>query len=416
MDIKRQTKPSMWQAGAKWVGGFSILIIVFVIWQQPLANNGLTVDKSDVWYGNVETGTLKLTVQGFGKLKSKHQRLITAPTHGIVEEIMLKPGAVVTKDDVILRLLNPDLDQQANTERLMLGSEQATLRQIKLNNQRELLAQQAFITELESNYEVASFNLSATTKLAEQGIVSEVDYKRAQLNASQLKKRLAIENQRLEQLNAVHNESIIIQQEKIVQQQSKLNVIEEKRSSLVVRANIAGVLQKLDIALGQSVTVGETLAYVGGTDSLIAEINIPQNQVDQIQIGQSVAISTRQSASQGKVSRIDPVVSQGTVLIEVDLLGRTLSGARPDLTVDATIEAGELNNINYIERPVNVQPGATLNLFKVSPNQDYAQTVAVTFGAESGKYIQVISGVSEGEQLILSDTSRWQQFEFITLN
>lgn len=416
MDIKKQSKQPIWQKGAKWAGGLSILFIVLVIWQQLFSESGFTVDKSDIWYGEVETGTLKLTVQGFGKLKSKHQRLITAPTLGIVEEIVLKPGAVVAKGDVILRLLNPDLDQQANNERLILGNEQATLRQIKLNNQRELLAQQAFITELESNYEVASFNLSATTKLAERGIVSEVDHRRAQLNASQLKKRLFLENQRLEQLSAVHSESITIQQEKIVQQQSKLSAIEKKQSSLVVRANIAGVLQKLDIVLGQSVNVGETLAYVGGTDNLIAEINIPQNQVDQIQVGQSVAINTRQSVSQGKVSRIDPVVSQGTVLIEVELLGPTPSGARPDLTVDATIEAGELKNITYIERPVNVQPSATLNLFKISQNHEYAETVSVTFGAEAGKYIQVISGVSEGEKLILSDTSRWQQFESIRLN
>jgi len=416
MDIKKQKKKPAWQNSKNLLVAAALILIPLIVWHQASSNNGLKVSKNDVWSGVTESGNLKLEVKGFGKLKSKHQRLITAPTKGIVEEILLKPGAVVAADDVIMRLLNPDLDQQANNERLLLSTEQANLRQIKVNNQREILAQQAQITELEANYGAASFNLEATTKLVEKGIVSQLDHKRAQLDTIQLKKRLEIENQRLTQLKAVHEESINIQKEKIGQQQSKLNAVKAKLSQLVIRASITGVLQKLDVELGQSVSVGETLAFVGGTDQLIAEINVPQNQVEQIQIGQLVDISTRKSVSDGKVTRIDPVVSDGTVLIEVDLTGDLPSGARPDLSVDATIKAGELKNVVFIERPVNIQPGTTNTLYRLNQNQDQASSVQVTFGAEAGKYIQIMKGASAGERFILSDTSLWQQFESVILN
>lgn len=415
MDVKRQKKQPVWQNSKNLFLAAALLVTIALIWQFTLSEEGQQVSKNDVWFGTAQSGDLKLEVQGFGKLKSKYQRLLTAPTSGIVEEILLKPGAVVTKDDVILRLHNPDLDQQVVNERLLLNTEQANLRQTKVNNQRELLAQQARLAELEAKFGAASFNLEATTKLVEKGIISQLDHKRAQLETEQLDKQLGIENQRLTQLKAVHEESINIQLEKISQQQGKLASVELKQTQLAIKANIDGVLQKLPVELGQSVPVGEILAFVGGTQQLIAEINVPQNQVEQIQIGQEVQINTRQDITRGQVVRIDPVVSGGTVLVEVDLIGELPSNARPELSVDATIRAGELGNVVYIERPVNVQPGSTGILYRLNQNQDKAQAVQVTFGAEAGQHIQVVSGASLGDRFILSDTSRWQQFESIIL-
>lgn len=415
MDVKRQKKQPVWQSSKNLFLAAALLVTIALIWQFTLSEEGQQVSKNDVWFGTAQSGDLKLEVQGFGKLKSKYQRLLTAPTSGIVEEILLKPGAVVTKDDVILRLHNPDLDQQVVNERLLLNTEQANLRQTKVNNQRELLAQQARLAELEAKFGAASFNLEATTKLVEKGIISQLDHKRAQLETEQLDKQLGIENQRLTQLKAVHEESINIQLEKISQQQGKLASVELKQTQLAIKANIDGVLQKLPVELGQSVPVGEILAFVGGTQQLIAEINVPQNQVEQIQIGQEVQINTRQDITRGQVVRIDPVVSGGTVLVEVDLIGELPSNARPELSVDATIRAGELGNVVYIERPVNVQPGSTGILYRLNQNQDKAQAVQVTFGAEAGQHIQVVSGASLGDRFILSDTSRWQQFESIIL-
>lgn len=415
MDVKRQKKQPAWQNSKNLFLAAALLVTIALLWQVSFSEEGQQVSKNDVWFGTAQSGDLKLEVQGFGKLKSKYQRLLTAPASGIVEEILLKPGAVVTKDDVILRLHNPDLDQQVVNERLLLNTEQANLRQAKVNNQRELLAQRARLAELEAKHGAASFNLEATTKLVEKGIISQLDHKRAQLKTEQLEKQLEIENQRLTQLKAVHEESINIQLEKITQQQGKLASVELKQTQLAIKANIDGVLQKLPVELGQSVPVGEILAFVGGTQQLIAEINVPQNQIEQIQIGQAVQINTRQDITQGQVVRIDPVVSGGTVLVEVDLIGELPSNARPELSVDATIRAGELGNVVYIERPVNVQPGSTGILYRLNQNQDKAQAVQVTFGAEAGKHIQVVSGASLGDRFILSDTSRWQQFESIIL-
>ena len=415
MDIKRQKNNATWRNKQPLLIICACVLLVGALWLFSSSETGQKVAKKDVWFGTAVTGDLNLQVQGFGKLKSKYQRLLTAPAEGIVEEILLRPGAVVTKGDLVLRLHNPDLDQQVNNQQLSLNTEKANLRQTKVNHQRELLAQQARLAELEAQYGAASFNLEATTKLVEEGIISQLDHRRAELETQQLSKRLEIENLRLIQLNAVHQEAINIQKEKISQQQSKLQAVLAKQSKMAVKASIDGVLQKLPVELGQTVPVGQTLAFVGGTEQLIAQINIPQSQVEQIQLGQPVTISTRQYNTQGRVSRIDPVVTSGTVLVEVDVTGALPSNARPDLTVDATIHAGQLQNVMYIERPVNVQPGSTATLYRLRDNQSVAQAIQVSFGAEAGKHIQILNGANSGDRFILSDTSRWQQSDSIIL-
>lgn len=416
MDNKLQKRATSWPNKKYLLMVGAGVLVVGAFWHMSNSEGDQKVAKNNVWFGTAVSGDLDLRVQGFGKLKSKFQRLLTAPADGIVEDILLKPGAVVTKGDVILKLSNPDLDQEVNQENLLLNAEEANLRQLTVNQQRELLAQEARLAELKAQFGAASFNLEATTKLVEQGIVSQLDHKRAQLEASQLETRLEIEGKRLTQLSSVHQEAVNIQKEKISQQHSKLKAAEAKQSSMTVKASIDGVLQKLPIELGQTVPVGHILAFVGGTDQLIAEINIPQSQVEQIQLGQLVTISTRQDKAQGKVSRINPIVTAGSVLIEVNLNGVLPSNARPDLTVDATIHAGLLQNVIYIERPVNVQPESTATLYRLDESKRKAQSTQVTFGIEAGKYIQITNGAASGEHFILSDTSLWQQYDSFILD
>jgi multidrug resistance efflux pump len=415
MDVKRQKKAPAWRNRKFIITTGAVLIAIISLWKLPQNNIGYKVAKEEVWLGTVMTGDLQLQVEGFGKLQSKHTRLLTAGVRGIIQEILLKPGAIVTKDSTILRLSNPDIDQQVVNEEILLGEVKANLRQATVNHERELLAQQANLAALEAEYGTASFNLQATTRLIGKGIVSQLDHKRAQLETEQLKKRFTIEKRRLEQLSVVHTEAINILQDKINQQRGKLNAALNKQKELNVNANIDGVLQRLPVELGQSVPAGDVLAFVGGTDALIAEINVSQSQVDQIQIGQRVDISTRGDNAQGEVIRIDPVVTSGTVMIEVDINGALPSNARPDLTVDATIHAGSLTNVHYIERPVNTQPGATATLYRLNPEQDTAQATQVTFGEEAGQYIQITRGANRGDRFILSDTVQWQQTESIIL-
>ena len=415
MDLQRQEPKSTWRNKRRVFIVLSILLVVIVFWQFVQGGNAPKVAKSEIWLGTVQVGSLKREVKGFGKLKSKHQRLLTATSGGIVEEILLKPGAVVSSDDIILRLNNPDLIQQVNNERLLLTSENANLRQLRVSNQQQLLELQTRLVELETELGIATFNLEATSKLASEGIVSQLDHKRSQLETLKLQKQLDIEKQRLVQLEQVHQEAINIQHEKINQQQNTLAALETKQKQLSVRAGIDGVLQTLPVELGQNVPAGEILAFVGGTQQLIAEIKVPQNQVEQVQIGQAVIISTRLNNTQGRVTRIDPVVTAGNVLVEVALTGNLPGNARPELSVDALIKAGELTNIVYIQRPVNVQPGSTSTLYRLNANQDKADAVQVTFGTEAGQHIEVTSGASDGDRFILSDTSHWQQSESIIL-
>ena len=246
--------------------------------------------------------------------------------------------------------------------------------------------------------------------------MSQLDFKSVELEERQLKKRLKIENERLVQLTEVHKESVIIQNEVINRQQGVLEAVIIKQNLLTVRAGIKGVLQQLPIELGQSVSDGEKLDLVGGTDQLLALANVAQTQVEQIQIGQTVQVNTRGGIANGYVARIDPIVKEGSVLIEVELTGELPENARPELNVDIVIHTGKLANAYFIERPVNSQTGSSMIMFRELEQGDQAEAIKVSFGAQTDQYIQILDGAAEGDRLILSDTSLWENETTLTYN
>jgi HlyD family secretion protein len=419
MDVKREVKQTkilgVVNKKQLLITASLVLISIFT-WKVSNSSNSLSISKDKIWTGVVQSGQLKLQVQGYGKLQSKEQWLLTAPVKATIKKILLKPGAKVTPDSIIMQLQNPELVQQVINQTLELKSLQANLRQMRLNLRREYLAQQGYLAELDANHATVSLRLESTRSLAAKGIVSQFDFKSAELQERQLKKRLQIENERLEQLSEVHKESLNIQKEVINRQQGILDAVINKQKLLTVRAGIIGVLQQLPIELGQSVNDGQKLALVGGTDKLLALANVAQSQVDRIQVGQTVEINTRGGIANGSVARIDPIVKEGSVLVEIEITGKLPENARPELNVDVLIHTGKLTNAYFIERPVNSQTGSSMTMFRELVQGDKAEAIKVSFGEQTDQYIQILSGALEGDKLILSDTSLWENEKTLIYN
>ena len=412
MDIKR-TKPR--SHFKKWLVSVGVVTFILIIWQLSQPQASAKIKASEVWLGQVQRGNLIAEVEGFGTLQSKYQRLLTAEVQATVEEIVLKPGADIKENDVILRLVNPDLAQQLNNQKIEVERQQANLRQAQLNQKREVLALEAQLATLNAQYKAAKLKLEAESKLAERGIVSQLDIKRSQLDMEQYEQRFEIEQRRMKQLKLVHTEAIKIQQELIKQHQGELATIQRRFDNLTVRATNAGVLQRLPVELGQSVSAGSQLALIGSVNELVALVDISQSQISNVSTGQPVTVKVRDKDLIGEVLRIDPEVSNGTVSVEVALTGDLPTNARPEMNIEAHINTGTLTNTLYIERPINSRANTSAQLFVVNSQQQSAQKQPIQLGMQAGKYIQIVAGVNESDQIILSDTSHWQQYQSIML-
>jgi len=396
----------------------SAIVMVAVgisVWSFSQPSGSEQISQSEFWTDTIKRGDLTMEVEGFGKLKSKQQRLLSAPDDAVVEEIILKPGSLVTKDSVIVQLSNPRLSQQVKDANRVLTNTQTRYLQLELNQKREILSQQAQQEQLLSELEMAQLKVVAEKKLFNQGIVSELTYKRSQLNYRQLSRRLIIEKSRLKQLSEVHDKALEVAKDTIAQQLEQVSVIENRFAKLTVKAGINGVVQALPVELGQSVTLGEQIALVGSVDDLYAMINVSQSDMAQVVLNQAVTIDTRGGIVAGVVSRINPVVKQGMIDVEVALTGKLPLNARPELNVDAIISIGLLANTTYIKKPVNVTADMKSTLFKLLPNKTQAQQINITFGQESDEFIEILSDVKINDTFILSDMSPWKDISIITI-
>ena len=405
MDVKK-IKPQQSQFKTKQIiGGLAVCLFVALIWFVS-TNAGVTsVKRNDVLFGTVKQGDLQVEIEGYGALRSDKQVLITSLTSATVQEIILKPGALVTVDSVIVQLANPELQQQLNSAVQELSQRKANLRQLKLNQQREILNESGNFAELEARYETAKVELEAQSGLIKSGIVSAIDYKGSLVQEAQLKKRLKIHKQRTAALVLVNQEAIKIQLEQIKQQQGQLDIAQNRLDRLSVKAGFDGVLQRLSVELGQSLAAGQEIALIGSVQDLIALVRVPQSKAQQIFIGQKTIIDTRRDKIIGTVSRIDPVVVENTVEVEIALPEQLPASARPQLSVDAVIITDVLPNITYMERPVNGKANSSSSLFRLDESKNTAMRIDVKFGKEAGRYIEIIEGGKVNDTFIVSDLS-----------
>jgi len=405
MDVKK-IKPKQSNLKSKPVlAGLAICLLAAMTWYVSSTTGGTSVKRNDMLFGTVKQGDLQVEIEGYGSLRSDKQLLITSLTGATVQEIVLKPGALVTADSVIVRLDNPELQQQLNSATQELSQRTANLRQLKLNQQREILNEEAIYAEMEARYETAKVRLEAQSGLVKSGIVSVLDFKESQVQEAQLKKRLKIQQKRSAALKLVNQEAINIQLEQIKQQQGQLDIAQHRLDRLTVKAGFDGVLQRLSVELGQSLAAGQEIALIGSVQDLIALVRVPQSKAQQIFIGQKAIVDTRRDKITGTVARIDPVVVNNTVEVEISLPQQLPASARPQLSVDAVIITDTLTNITYIERPVNGKANSNTNLFRLDQSNNYAMRIPVKFGKEAGRYIEIIAGGKVNDSFIVSDLS-----------
>ena len=397
-----------WSRKSVWVAG-SLLLLSCLSVLAYRSSGQVNIDRSEVLIEKVMQGDLEVRIEGYGSLKSERQQLISALTRATVKEILLKPGAPVKAESVIVRLENAELQQDVYNAENKLAEHQANLRQLKLSQQREILNEEAKLAEVAANYEKAQLLKKSYQELNSKGVIADIKLQEVVLDEQRWHKQQDILKQRLEQLKEVHDEAVNVELEKIKQYEGMLNIALSRLDRLDVKARIDGVLQALPVELGQSLEAGQQIALIGSVTDLVALIRVPQSQAQPIAIGQNVIVSTRRDEIIGKVSRIDPVVQDNNINIEVALPKELPLSARPQMNVDATIIAEKLEQITYIKRPAKVRPNSKARLYKLDHSLDSADLQEVSFGRQAGDYIEIVTGAQPDELFIISDMSGFSQ-------
>jgi HlyD family secretion protein len=389
----------------------ALLITVGVARLQPAAPS---VDRATVWIDTVKRGPMVRQVRGLGTLVSEDLRWIPATTSGRVEGILLRPGTRVTADTIILDLSNPSLEQEANDASLKLKAAEASLVSLRVQLEDDALQQRAAAAIIEADYKKAALQADINRQLAEQNLVSAFTLKQSQMDADQLSARTDIARQQLAHSAESVQARMAERQSQVDQARALMELKQREVGALHVRAGVPGILQLVPIEVGQQVTPGTNLARIVNPSRLKAEIKIPETQAKDVQVGQSASVDTRNGVVQGRVTRIDPSVQNGTVTVDVAMDGPLPNGARPDLSVDGTIELERLNDVIYVGRPAFGQEQSAISLFRLQPG-GIATRVQVKIGRSSVNSVEVLSGVGNGDQVILSDMSAWEQFDRIRL-
>ncbi|WKE65630.1 HlyD family efflux transporter periplasmic adaptor subunit [Gallaecimonas kandeliae] len=408
MDIPKVSK-SKKKAGSKVLVAVAVVAVaLFTAWQfsRPMASHVVAADA--VVTAKVERGDVPLEIKGYGELIPAKQRLLTAPAAAVVEEILLKPGQRVEPGDIILKLANPDLEQEVTNAELAQSQSRAKAKQLEASQANELLQQMSRLESLKGDLEISRLEFEANEELAKKKIVSRLELAKSKMQVKKLEQQISFEKARLEKLRDLQGQARLVQQDLLKQGNTKVTLLKRRFDSMNVKAGISGVIQHLNVELGQSVAVGTELALVGSDRELLASLKVPQRRADQISLGDAAVIDTRRGVVQGKVSRIVPVVDQGSITVEVTLSGKLPRNARPSLVVEGTISSGVLKNVLYVKRPYQAQDSGLDGLYRLDKEDDSAELVSVRYGVETDRFIEVNKGLDEGDVVIISDTQRWK--------
>lgn len=365
------------------------------------------------WIDTVKRGEMLRQVHGLGTLVPDEIRWIPAVTEGRVDRRVIEPGAEVKPDSVILELSNPDVELASLEAESQLRAAEAQLTELRVRLESQRLDQEANGARVRAEYHQAKMRAETDAELAGQGLVADLNARISKVAADELKNRDEIEQKRL----AISSESIqaqmAVQDAAVDQKRALARLRRNQVHSLRVRAGISGVLQVIPVEIGQRVTPGTNLARVAQPEKLKAVVRIAETQVKDVAIGQPAGVDTRNGVVEGKVVRIDPSVQNGTVAVDIALLGALPKGARPDLTVDATIELERLTDVLYVGRPAQGQAESLVSLFKLQPDSGEALRTKVKLGRSSVNTVEIVEGLKQGDQVVLSDTSAWDAFDRI---
>src|ERR1041385_3352257 len=372
-----------------------------------------TLDRSTAVIETVKRGEMVRDVRGNGTLVPELARLVPAPADGRVEKILLKAGVEVDPSTVIAELSNPQLEQQASDTDLQVKAAEADQENLKVKLESDTMTQKSAIATISAQYSQAKLQLDADEVLAKQGLVADLTLKISRVTVQDLANRLKVEQERLAvaakstkaQLNAAGSR---------LDQLRALAALRRKQvDDLKVRAGSGGVLQQVLVTEGQQVQPGTNIARVADPNSLKAVLRVAETQISGVRVGQPVVVDTRNGLIQGTVSRIDPAAREGTFQIDATLIGPLPPSARPDLSVDGTIELERLQDVLKVRRPAFGQAQQTIGMFVLSPDGTEAERRSVKLGRNSVSQIEILDGLKEGDQVIISDTTALDSYNRI---
>jgi len=417
MDIQ---KPDNSRAKKIKRGIYAAIVLLFVggtsIAVSRLRPAGPSVDRSTIWTGEVKRGNMLRDVHGVGTLVPEDIRWIPAQTDSTVDRIVLRPGAIVKPDSIILELSNPSLQRDTLDAEYQLKAAEADYQNLKVQLNSELLNQKATAAAVHSDYEQAKLQHQVDERLLKEGIGAEVTSQLSGVKAQQLEVRAGLEDERTKNAADSLASRLLVQETHVDQQRALYNLRRSELDALHVRAGIAGVLQLVPVEVGQHVLPGTNLCRVADPRRLKAEVKIPETQAKDIATGQKATIDTRNGIVIGRVTRTDPSVQNGTITVDVQLPETLPAGARPELTVDGTIELENLENVLYVGRPARGQPETTVGLFRITPDGSEAVHATVKLGRASVNSVEVLQGLNVGDIVILSDMSNWDSYDRIRLH
>lgn len=415
MDRARPKSKSSQIKSAALIG---IVVVVLLSGGFTLANIDFSthrVDRDKLSIETVQQGTMEVKVSANGQLLSRNIEQLAAQVAGRVAKKNVKAGAVVQEGQVLLELTNPDLVASAEESQSAWAGAVAELQASEADLQNSILSQEVVVTQAEVNLEKADLKTKDDRVLAGYGIISTMELKRSELDADQLKKTYAIEDSRLKKLRGNLQTQLAVKRSRVTELARALERAKTKAGSLKVVAGISGIVQAIDVEVGQQLQPGSPIGRIAKQDQLYAELKVPARDATQVQIGQSVVVDTRNGTVNGVVTRVDPGVTDGTVVVDVDLNGTLPDGARPQLAVEGVLYISKLPNTLYVGKPSYVKNDASITVYKLDSSGHYATRVPIKAGRVSLNYMQVLQGLKAGDRIITSEIGGFQDQERILL-
>jgi len=408
IQLKQQQKWKSWL-------GFSLFIILLSYAGYSVTSTTIkSIPSHNLEFQTVENGALDIYTNAYGEFASAKERLLTAPALGKVSEIFIRPGTLVTTDTIILHLSNPKLEQEVNEAKGLLAQQKAQLEAFRYEQQNDRLDYQGNIANIQAEIEKAQLELTVNEDLQSLGVASKIELQRAKLAVKQQSKRLVFEKKKFEQFKEMQSHQLTQRNITIIQQISQVALLEQQLSDMKVKSGINGSLQTLEVELGQSVTLGQSLAKVGSDKELIARIRLPQYQADQIDLNAPVVIDTQKGKISAHISRIESIVNNGSVLAEAVIDGELTSNARPSLSISAQVFVRHNENATYIAQVAGLRPRSKQPVFVVSNDSLLVQR-DITFGDLSQNKLIIENGLSPGEQIVSTDINKFIQHKTLTL-
>ncbi len=417
MDIKRPDQSAAKRKKRLLYGGLAVVALVaitFVLGRlKPAAP---TIERNLVYIDTVKQGQMLRQVRGLGTLVPEEIRWIAARTQGRVDKIILRPGAVVTPDSIILMLANPDVEQAAANADSQLKAAEAELANLEVTIQSGVLQAESVAASARADFEQTKLSAAVNEQLFREGLVSKLDLDLSKVRAEQAATRHSIEQRRFQFAKDAVKPQLAVKQAEVDRIRALAKLRRDELDALAVRSSMNGVLQLLPVEVGAQVQPGSNLARVANPSRLKAEIRVAETQARDIQIGQVAQVDTRNGIVEGKVARIDPSVQNGTVTVDVHLAGELPRGARPDLSVDGTIELERLADVVHVGRPAFGQERSTVGIYKLDADGTYAVRTQVKLGRSSVNAVEIVDGLRPGDRVILSDMSQWDANDRVKLN